>query len=119
MKFTILKTNIILSIIITFLISCGNESQLPDGILKKDQMVNALIQVHLSEAKCGQSFLKGDTSQILFARLQEAAFSKLGITKPQYDSSYQYYMRNLGDFDEIYARVVDSLSLKEQLKSEI
>lgn len=86
------------------------------GILTPDQMTNALIQVHLCEAKVGHSFYSGDSSKLYYASLEKEAFSKLGITNVQYAQSHAFYTAHLVEFDDIYTRVVDSLSLRQQLK---
>ncbi len=97
------------------ILGCAKNNPIPDNILDKDKMVKILVDIHLCEAKCGQSFLRGDTAKTLYARMENELFIKYKISKQSYLNSYQYYMNNLSEFDDIYARVVDSLSLREQL----
>ncbi|TAG59524.1 MAG: DUF4296 domain-containing protein [Cytophagales bacterium] len=98
------------------LFACNNASKKPDHIIDEDKMVRLLIEIHICETKSTQSFLYGDTSKVVYAKLESELFKKMGVTKSNYEDSYQYYMKNLIEFDLMYSRVVDSLSLRESLR---
>lgn len=110
-----MKTYFILSIVLCLVLGCAKAEKKPKNILDKDIMVKLLVEIHISESKCGQSYLRGDTSKVLYGRLETDIFKNMKVSKKSYDTSYSYYAKHLTEFEDIYARVVDSLSLREQL----
>lgn len=97
--------------------SCNESPKLDrTGILTPDQMTSALIEIHLCEGKVSHTFFTGDSAKYYYLSLEKLAFKKLGITKEQYEKSYSFYAKQVEELDNIYTRVVDSLSLREQLK---
>lgn len=106
---------LIASLVLIF--SCNKSEKINrEGILTPEQMTNALIHIHLCEGKVSHTFFTGDSAKLYYLNLENAAFKKMGITKAQYEKSYAFYSNQVEEFDDIYTRVVDSLSLREQLK---
>lgn len=99
------------------LFACDKSADVPNGILSQNQMVDILIRIHLSEAKSSNSMLIGDTSRFYYKSLEDSIFIKNKLSKQQYIESYTYCMKNIGLMDNIYSRVIDSLSLREALKN--
>lgn len=112
-----MKQVFLLVSVLTIFFSCDKKQSVDrTGILTPEQMTNALIHVHLCEGKVSHSFFAGDSAKLFYLTLEKEAFTKLGITKAQYEKSYAFYTAHVEEFDEIYTKVVDSLSLREQLK---
>ena len=84
----------------------------------KEQMVDFLIDVHLAEAGVQDLRLKKDSAAVVFAAQEKLLFKKHGITDSLYITSYNFYIEHPADLEEIYAAVIDSLSLRQVLLRE-
>ncbi|MDX2188640.1 MAG: DUF4296 domain-containing protein [Bacteroidota bacterium] len=49
--------------------------------------------------------------------MEDSIFINYKTTKKAFETSYAYYLRNIGDLDQIYIRVVDSLALREAVRN--
>ncbi len=96
------------------LTACTESPKPPPGTLDKDRMINILIDIHIAEAKAGGVSLRSqDSATVYYKVLEGDVFKKHGVDSTTYYRSYRYYMNNIKEMDEIYAAVVDSLSLRE------
>ena len=100
-------------LLVLALSSCKSDKQVPDNILPKDKMVLLIRDLHLVEAYINANFTYSDSSKFLFKNLEDSIFKAHQTSPVAFDSSMAYYQRNIKDMDEIYAVVVDSLSLME------
>ena len=103
------------ALIIILAIACSSD-RTPKGILPKQKMINFLIDVHLTEAKLNSLGIPTDSAKSLFNLYQKELYEKHGIDDSVYQVSHVYYLENPKKMTEIYAAVVDSLSLRERLK---
>lgn len=103
------------------LVACENSKKsAPNNLIQKNQMVDLITELHLAEAKVqNMGYRSSDSSFLVYEKLQLEVLQKHKVSKADYDSSYAFYSRNLKEFDEIYAKVVDSLSLKESKLSDL
>ncbi len=93
--------------------SCGTKDK-PVGILPKEKMADILIEVHLAEAKANfYQFKTVDSSKVLFLQYKKDLLLKQGVAPAVFDSSYNYYARNVKDFNDIYLKVIDNLTQRE------
>jgi trehalose-6-phosphatase len=96
--------------------ACGTSvDKIPDNVLSKDKMKNVLIDIHMLEGVINVSGLSADTANAKYKVMQAELFAKHGVKQVQFDSSMAYYARHLADMNEIYAGVIDSISVKEAL----
>ena len=96
------------------LTACTESPKPPPGTLDKDRMINILIDIHIAEARAGGAALRSqDSSTVYYKVLEGDVFKKHGVDSTTYYRSYRYYMNNIKEMDQIYAAVVDSLSLRE------
>jgi Domain of unknown function (DUF4296) len=92
----------------------GCKPDRPAGILSKDQMVNALTDFYLKEARINTLGLPVDsTTAIMDYYMQQYAAGK-NFPDSAIDQSYDYYLNQPLEMSEIYDRVIDSLALREQ-----
>ncbi len=102
-------------LLLLVLVACQRETSDADvnGVLSKDKMVHILTDLHLVEAQAGASGLNYDSTLILYNELERQVLAKHNTDTAQYRRSYRYYSDNVEDLDRIYARVIDSLSVRE------
>jgi hypothetical protein len=99
------------------LLGCVRKDKPPEDIMSKQQMVSFLIDLHLMEAKINVTRFPKDSTKAFFPVVEEALFKKHNITDSIYFKSYQYYLNDMFEMEEIYSAVVDSLSLRERISS--
>ena len=93
-------------------LSC--EEKRPDGILSKDQMVSALTDFYLKEAKVNTLGLLTDSAATLMEHYKDEYARGKKFADTTLDASYQYYLNRPLEISAIYDRVIDSLVLREQ-----
>ncbi len=96
-------------------LACVNKNDAPENIMTKQEMINFLIDLHIVEAKIGLSRIQNDSVKLFFPKIEDELYQKHQISDSLYKKSYQYYLSNISDMEEIYAAVVDSLSLRERI----
>lgn len=87
----------------------------PSGTLSEKQMVDVLVDIHLTEAslKIGDDTIArlNDTTQlrIRFAQI----FLKHDISPDDFNNSLTYYLEHIEDLDKIYKEVINKLTALE------
>lgn len=76
-------------------------------------MVEVLIDIQLTEGIAGAMPISYDSSQVLYRLLEREVFLKHEVQDSVFTESMVYYLQYPDKMDAIYARVVDSLSLKQ------
>jgi hypothetical protein len=107
------KNFLILIAVVMF--GCIPKDKPPENIMSKEQMVSFLIDLHLIEAKISISRFPNDSVKVIFPEIEEELFRKHHISDSIYFRSYQYYLNDMFEMEEIYTAVVDSLSLRERV----
>lgn len=93
---------------------CHSEKdQLPKGLISKDTMVMVLSDLHIAQARVGVKNFTPDSSDIYYMTLKYSILDSFNIEEEAFKNSYSYYLNHVEEMDGIYARVVDSLGLKE------
>ena len=95
-------------------ISCSEGERNDKTILTQSQMVEALKEIYLAEAKINQRGLARDSSEREFEGLKEVVFEKINVSDSVFKRSFNYYMDHPKEMEMIYTALVDSLSLMEQ-----
>lgn len=76
-----------------------------------------MMEIHLLEAKINQVPIDPpDSVRAVYNHYENLLFEDFGITKEQYEISFNYYVDNPTEFEEIYQVVVDSLMQQEKLR---
>ena len=104
-------------IIILVVISCSSETAEND-VMDESQMVEFLIDLHLSEAAVQDLRLKPDSAKVVFTTVEKYLFKKHNIGDSTFIRSYNYYLERPDRLEEIYNAVIDSLSLRQVLHRE-
>lgn len=108
-----MKNNIIIFIVVLLISACTSKDELPDHILDKEQMVNIIAEVELTQAIYKLKFVKDDS--LSYYELIDATFSKNKTTQEQFNESIIYYAKYPKKMEEIYNSAIIRLS-KEQAK---
>ena len=107
------KIPVFIFIFTLLIFSCSDK--IPEDILSKDEMTNILIEMHLAEAKVGSLGLNTDSSALLYEAMEKRVLEEQNLSEAAYLKSYNYYLENIKLMEDVYARVVDSLSLRESI----
>lgn len=95
-------------------ISCAPpKEEIPADVIAQGPMAEIIADIHLAEAFNGLHPKKGDTSASVTLGYYEVIYKKHGITKPQFDSSYHYYIHHPVMLDSVYNQVIEILSDRE------
>ncbi|MGI4886809.1 MAG: DUF4296 domain-containing protein [Janthinobacterium lividum] len=81
----------------------------PADLVPRPQLVGALIDLHLLEARVENAALKPDSARALFLAQQKNVFQAHRMTDSSFQHSVRYYGVHGKDLDEVYVIVVDSL----------
>ncbi|MAK07557.1 MAG: hypothetical protein CMG94_05960 [Marinoscillum sp.] len=104
-----------LSLLTFFIItSCKNVEN--TKLISKDKMVSILLEMHLKEESIMLLKLPNDTSDVFFSEIESEVFDKFMVDEELYRKSYSYYFFRPEELESIYVKVIDSLSLYQQLK---
>lgn len=77
--------------------------------------MNVLIDIHIAEGISSSLPVSFDSSGVMYSLLEKDVFTKHEITDSVFTQSMLYYLQYPESMDDIYARVVDSLSMKQAL----
>lgn len=89
------------------------ENSKPKELLSENEMVNVLIDIHLTEGIASSLPIAYDSSQVLYTLLEREVFTKHQVQDSVFTKSLIYYLQDPAIMDRIYARVVDSLVVRE------
>lgn len=89
------------------------ENSKPKELLSENEMVNVLIDIHLTEGIASALPIAYDSSQVLYTLLEREVFTKHQVQDSVFTKSLIYYLQDPVIMDRIYARVVDSLVVRE------
>jgi hypothetical protein len=95
---------------------CKNEER-PKNILTQEQFSKLILEMYLAEAKLTSLDISKDSVYKLFVPYEEKYLKKSGISDTLLHNTYQYYFDHPQEFEQIYDRVIDSLSLLERKQS--
>ncbi|QNF34561.1 DUF4296 domain-containing protein [Adhaeribacter swui] len=98
------------------LLSCSPASEpQPANLIPEEKMTRIMMDVHLAEAQVENAGLPLDSGEAVYRKLQQQIFKKYQVKETDFNTSYQYYLRNLNLLDKIYEKVIDSLTVRETL----
>ncbi|MGB3619287.1 MAG: DUF4296 domain-containing protein [Catalinimonas sp.] len=91
--------------------ACAPDNNPPDDLIPSEEMVDLLVEIHLAEGKASTARLRADSAALFFRYLQQQTLEARGIDTARYRRSYDYYVQQVEQLDDIYAAVVDSLGV--------
>ena len=112
------KTGIILFVITGLMIfgnctrSINRKQNEPADLIPRDTMVNIIVDLRLMDATLVVNQRNGESNNNnLKYFLNNSIMNKYNITRPQFDSSFYFYERDLKVLDGIYADAITKLTL--------
>lgn len=91
---------------------CG-EQEKPEGLLSEEEMVNVLIDIHITEGIASAIPVSYDSSGVLYSLMEKEVFIKHQVEDTVFKESLRYYLQFPATMDKMYAQVLDSLASKE------
>ncbi len=103
----------IIIIVLLGMVACQKQAK-PENLIDPKTLVDILTEIHLAEAKVQNiGYRSQDSTYFVFYNLEEEIFKKYHVSKKDYDSSYAYYIRKPKEFNEIYEKTIDSLTVRQ------
>ncbi|MEM7298068.1 MAG: DUF4296 domain-containing protein [Bacteroidota bacterium] len=100
--------------VLVILFSCTTSDK-PENLIEKEKMSKLIMEIHLLEAKINHvPITPQDSTQAVYEHFEQLLFEDFGVTKEQYEISFNYYVANPNEFEKIYTTTVDSLLQKEK-----
>ncbi len=97
---------------------CIGEVEIPADVIPKEKMVSILIDVHITEGNVQQLRIARDSADLVFKYLEKDLFLKHAVSDSSYIKSLGFYFEHPDIMEEIYATVLDSLSLYDRMLQE-
>ena len=97
-------------IITLLLFSCSESKETPENILSEDQFVEVLTEFQLTESIVRLGYHRTDDSLHHNDSLYNAMFRKMNVSRVDFDSNYNYYVKDPETFSKIYEKVITNLS---------
>lgn len=104
-------------ITILIIVSCSGKEEVPKGVIAPEKMAEILSDIYLAEHKVNNVRIKQDSAQIVMRHYELKIFEDHNTTDSIYKESFKYYLDNPIKLESIYDIVIDSISLKEQVKN--
>lgn len=99
--------------------ACSTESEVPEDLIPQDQMVSVLVEVHMLESKIKNLSIRPlDSAKVVYDHYENLLFADFNITQDQYERSFNYYIENLDEFEDVYTTVVDTLMQREKISKD-
>jgi hypothetical protein len=106
-------------LLVIFLFSCNNENKLPDYVITHDDMVNIIIDIHLTDGLLTNNKVRRKLAKKDSSNYYEAIFNNYGYTRAEFDTSVYFYSKNINEYDKIYEEVLNRLNeMETKLKQE-
>ncbi|WP_462248250.1 DUF4296 domain-containing protein [Ekhidna sp.] len=106
--------NIFLTVLV-IVCSCSSTNE-PENLISREKMVKVMTEIHILEAKMSKVQVEPlDSTQSVYDHYEGLLFEDLGITKDQYEISFNYYVDNPNEFEKIYQAVVDTLMERDNM----
>jgi len=112
--FFCMRNAVILLVLWTLLLASCGKTEKTDAPLTRDEMVNLMMEVYLSESRLALLPNSKDSSYRLFLAHQDSIFRRRGLTDSTLHKAYSYYIAHPAELEAIYDAIIDSLTLREQ-----
>ena len=104
-----------LVVFVVVVIACNHKpaEQLSDkDVIAKDEMIQLLADMHLADAAVQDLKINQDSSKVLYQKYYAQIFEKHKTNTKQFKKSLQYYTQHPEVMDQMYMKVIENLSIK-------
>ncbi len=109
-----MKNSFLILVLVSAMACSGDkQSKLPANLIAEDTMVNILIDIHVAQADVSMRNLPQDSADNLFLIKKTKILQSYNADEARFKDSYFYYLDHISQLEDMYARVVDSIGLKE------
>ncbi len=104
---------IVLILLVAFLFqSCSeNDGKRPE--IKKDQLVDVLFDIHLTDAYLNYSGYRIDRNRDKIESAYGYVLDKHNITPKQFHNTMKYYSKHISEYEKLYNKVIEKLTKYE------
>ena len=92
-------------------ISCGNEDELPEGIIEKEKFIEILSDVQIFESM--NQYIRNKETDFDIDHTYQWMFEHYNVTEEEFKSSLDYYSQDPLVFEVIYDEVIVRISEKQ------
>jgi len=102
--------NIFYLIIAVVMISCNHKKTTPEHVIPKNEMVEIILDIHLTDGLFTVSNVRRDLTKKDSINYYNEIFHNYGYTRADFDTSVYYYSKNINEYDKIYEEVLNRLN---------
>lgn len=96
--------------IFLFLMACSGEEKVPDYVWEEQKFVDVLTEFQLAESIVRLGYHRFPDSSYVNDSVYAAVFEKMGVSDVEFDSNYNYFLKNPERMELIYEQVITKLS---------
>ncbi len=97
---------------ISLFFSCQEEEKVPDYVWNEEQFVEVLTEFQMAEAIVRLGYHRREDSMYYNDSVYNAAFRKFNVSEAEFDSNYNYYLKNPKKLEEMYDVAITNLSTR-------
>jgi len=102
--------NFLLVLTLLLLFSCEEDKKRPEYIWDEDRFIEVLTEFQMAEAIIRLGYHRTTDSLILNDSIYNAALRKMNTTQADFDSNYNYYLKDPEVLEKMYEQVITNLS---------
>jgi len=108
------KIFLMLAVAVLFASCNSSGKEKPEVFLEQKEFISLLAEIHLSDAVAEEKG-KGDPKieQILASKGLEQILKNNNLSRPQFDSIFNYYVSDPNLLKEVYTKLIEDLSKKQ------
>jgi hypothetical protein len=92
---------------------CKRTEDIPEGILKQNQMMPVMLDIYLAESQLTELRLDRDTTASIFDTYEGVIFERHNVDHEQYKKSLTYYYDHTKQLEIIYEAMLDTLTIRD------
>jgi hypothetical protein len=92
------------------LFSCQEKEEIPDYLWEDEKFVEVLTEFQITESIIRLGYHRFPDSAFATDSIYASMYSELGVTEAEFDSNYQYHLKDPESLSKIYGKVITNLS---------
>ncbi|MGM0581935.1 MAG: DUF4296 domain-containing protein [Bacteroidota bacterium] len=104
-------------IAILTIVSCSGKEDRPKGVIPPEKMALILSDIYQAEYMSSNIGLKQDSAKVVLRHYELKIFEDHDTNDSIYKESFKYYLEHPDQLETIYDIVIDTVSLRDQVKN--